>query len=70
MLLFIRVFTLIVMTLHSWLDQGFPHCPIFLTAANNNLNDPYFSAIVVDRSLKPTKHHRLGRPLPLPTIYY
>jgi len=70
MLLFIRVFTLIVMTLHSWLDQGYPHCPIFLTAAEPSSGDPCLSATVVGHSLKPTMHHRLGRPLPPPTIYY
>ena len=31
---------------------------------------PCFSATVVGRSLKPTMHQRLGRPLPPPTIYY
>jgi hypothetical protein len=65
-----RVYTELGKTLHSWLDQGFPHCPIFLTAAEYFSDDPYFSATVVGRSLKPTKHHRLGEPLPSPTIYY
>jgi len=70
MLLPDRVCTGLGKTLRSWLDQGCPHCPIFLTAAEYSSGDPYFSATVVGRSLKPTKHHRLGGPLPPPTIYY
>jgi hypothetical protein len=70
MLLSGRVCTGLGKTLRSWLDQGCPHCPIFLTAAEHSSGDPYFSATVVGRSLKPTKHHRLGGPLPPPTIYY
>jgi hypothetical protein len=70
MLLSDRVFTELGLTLRSWLDQGCPHCPRFLTAAEHSSGDPCFSATVVGRSLKPTMHHRLGRPLPPPTIYY
>jgi len=65
-----RVCTGLGKTLRSWLDQGFPHCPIFLTAAEYASGDPYLSATVVGHSLKPTMHHRLGGPLPPPTIYY
>ena len=70
MLLSGRVLTELGKTLRSWLDQGCPHCPIFLTAAEHSSGDPCFSATVVGRSLKPTMHHRLGGPLPPPTIYY
>jgi len=70
MLLSDRIFTELGMTLRSWLDQGCPHCPIFLTAAEHFSGDPYFSATVVGRSLKPTKHYRIGSPLPPPTFYF
>jgi len=45
------------------LDQGFPHCPIFPTAAFNKFG-PCLSPNVVDRPLRPTRHYRLGKLLP------
>ncbi|CAG8848504.1 40243_t:CDS:2, partial [Gigaspora margarita] len=53
----------------SWLDQGCPHCPIFPTAADPRSGGPCFSATVTDYPFRPAMVHRLGRPLPPPTIY-
>lgn len=49
------------------LDQALAHCPKFLTAASNAEFDPCLSSNVADRSSKPAKDRRLGRPLPTPT---
>ncbi|CAG8798380.1 14930_t:CDS:2 [Cetraspora pellucida] len=53
----------------SWLDQGCPHCPKFPTAADPRSGGPCFSATVTDYPFRPAMVHRLGRPLPPPTIY-
>jgi len=44
------------------LDQAFADCPRFFTA--DLKSRPYLNSSVADRSLEPTKHHRLGKLLP------
>ncbi len=49
-----------LITLATLLDQGFPHCPRFPTAAFQKFG-PCLSPNVADQPLRPAKHYRLGR---------
>ena len=62
-----RVFVTAFNIIHTiLLDQDFSHCLIFLTAALYK-SGPCLSPSVAVHSLKPAKHHRLGKLLILPT---
>jgi len=53
----------LLITLATLLDQDFPHCPIFPTAALYKFG-PCLSPNVADRPLRPAKYYWLGELLP------